>query len=220
MKVTMFLYVITNCINSKQYVGITNDPEKRWATHRCGHGSNLLFAAIKKYGEENFDFDILYTGGDENIKQLETITIKTLETLAPSGYNLTTGGEGKWGCKPTKETRQKMSQSRRGKHPTLETRKKLTEVWKSPEYQLRQRVARQAAWQKPDRQSVRQRQHGGQNPNAKAVLVSGIKYSCLKDAAKAQKVCYQTLLSKFHRCKLANSWPDGFGYLDKSDQHE
>ena len=56
----MYLYRITNIINNKKYIGITNNYKKRWSNHRCGNSKNMVIAkAIKKYGKENFFFEII-----------------------------------------------------------------------------------------------------------------------------------------------------------------
>lgn len=60
-----YIYVITNNINDKQYVGKTNlSIEKRFKEHiRDSKGSmkkhRPLYYAFNKYGIENFSIDIL-----------------------------------------------------------------------------------------------------------------------------------------------------------------
>ena len=59
----MYVYKITNKINNKLYIGITNNYKKRWANHKCCNSPNMIIAkAIKKYGVENFKFEILFQG--------------------------------------------------------------------------------------------------------------------------------------------------------------
>lgn len=88
------IYVITNKINGKQYVGQTVHPDKRWWEHRnraeTHYDDYPIHLAISKYGENNFSFDILeWTEDyDEREKQL----ICELGTISPSGYNIATGG--------------------------------------------------------------------------------------------------------------------------------
>ena len=61
-----FIYVITNEINQKQYVGKTNqiDPSVRFQEHirlfqKGWVGKRPLYNAFKKYGIDNFSFTIL-----------------------------------------------------------------------------------------------------------------------------------------------------------------
>lgn len=90
----MYLYRITNNINHKKYIGITNDYKKRWSNHRCGNSKNMVIAkAIKKYGKENFTFEVVEKGltlDEANLKEIEYI--KQENTLVPNGYNISIGG--------------------------------------------------------------------------------------------------------------------------------
>lgn len=110
------VYLITNTIDGKQYVGKTNDFERRWRTHCNGrHMNSLLDRAIKKYGPENFTTEIL--GESEYDKALllfEVEMIAELNTQVPSGYNITPGGEGNVG-----------NTSRLGRPHTNETRARM-----------------------------------------------------------------------------------------------
>lgn len=58
---TYYLYSITNKINNKAYIGQTVNPENRKEEHlSCGDRSNSrLKKDIKKYGRENFEFEII-----------------------------------------------------------------------------------------------------------------------------------------------------------------
>lgn len=90
----MYLYCITNLINGKQYIGITNNYKKRWSNHKCGNSKNMaMSAAIKKYGVGNFKFEVLLSGlslEEANLKEQEYI--KKYNTLTPNGYNISPGG--------------------------------------------------------------------------------------------------------------------------------
>lgn len=69
----------------------------------------VITNAIKKYGKENFNKEILeYINDDEKhkiVSEREIFWIKEENTLCPSGYNISPGGEG--GC--TKESAKKRS---------------------------------------------------------------------------------------------------------------
>lgn len=90
----MYLYKITNNINSKVYVGITNNYKKRWSNHKCGNSKNMVIAkAIKKYGVENFTFEIIEKNLSlEEVNQKEIEYIKKENSLVPYGYNVSPGG--------------------------------------------------------------------------------------------------------------------------------
>lgn len=90
----MYVYQITNLINKKAYIGITNNYVKRWSNHKCCNNPNMVIAkAIKKYGVDNFKFEILYQGlSVEEAEEKEIELIKNKNTQAPYGYNIQKGG--------------------------------------------------------------------------------------------------------------------------------
>ena len=90
----MYVYQITNLINNKLYIGITNNYIKRWSNHRCCNNPNIVISrAIKKYGAENFKFEILFQGlSIEEAEEKEIQLIAQKNTLVPYGYNVAKGG--------------------------------------------------------------------------------------------------------------------------------
>lgn len=89
------IYLITNLINQKKYVGITkNTIEKRWKEHIRTTRKKKKYAihdAIIKHGEENFSIVLL----EENVTDplRECFWIEQHNTFE-EGYNLTKGGDG------------------------------------------------------------------------------------------------------------------------------
>ena len=60
------IYKITNLINGKMYIGQAQDIYKRWYAHKYSAFKKdnkrynvILYRAIRKYGLENFEFEIL-----------------------------------------------------------------------------------------------------------------------------------------------------------------
>ncbi len=96
MREVWAVYIVTNVMNGKQYVGLTKSLEKRWDAHRRSNGSApALHAAIKKYGKEAFVFTHVCDAFDfEAAQDIERMLIVQHNTKAPNGYNLTDGGEG------------------------------------------------------------------------------------------------------------------------------
>ena len=90
----MYIYQITNLINDKIYIGQTNNITKRWSNHKCCNSPNMVIAkAIKKYGVENFKFEILYRNVPiEQIDELEQKLIVEKNCRVPNGYNVALGG--------------------------------------------------------------------------------------------------------------------------------
>ena len=91
----MYVYQITNKINGKQYIGITNNYKRRWENHKCCNDPSMAIAqAIKKYGANNFDFEVLLSGLTiEEASEKEIELIKTKNTRVPNGYNIAAGGQ-------------------------------------------------------------------------------------------------------------------------------
>ena len=89
------VYVHTNKVNGKRYVGITGrDPEKRWV-NGLGYASNYHFNnAIKKYGWGNFEHEILFKFDTvEEALNKETELILEWKTSDPElGYNVIVEG--------------------------------------------------------------------------------------------------------------------------------
>ena len=94
----MYLYKITNKINNKQYIGITNDVKKRWSNEKSypsdSEKRQVIQEAIHKYGADNFLFEILEKGlSIEEAVKKEQELIAILKTQVPNGYNVHPGGE-------------------------------------------------------------------------------------------------------------------------------
>ena len=89
------IYKITNKVNGKSYIGKSVDIEKRFNEHKKYQSdkNKTLYKAIKKYGVENFSFEIIDICGKEELDEKEIYYIKKFNTLG-FGYNMTIGGDG------------------------------------------------------------------------------------------------------------------------------
>lgn len=117
------VYKHTNKINGKVYIGWTHNenPKIRWhgGTNYMHH---VYFgAAIKKYGWDGFDHEILFCGlSDEEVKKKEIELIALYDATNPNkGYNLTNGGDGSVGYKHTEKAKESMSKARKGKQRSV-----------------------------------------------------------------------------------------------------
>jgi group I intron endonuclease len=95
-----YVYLITNIVNGKQYVGYTTQTIRaRWVQHKsaakCG-SSTVLHKAIRKHGPGNFRLDTIeiVDGTITELKETEVRQIAAHGCVVPRGYNLTHGGEG------------------------------------------------------------------------------------------------------------------------------
>lgn len=133
------VYKISNRINNKIYFGVTQqDLKVRWQQHKCNSNkkSYYLYNAIKKYGFDNFNIEIVFEADTKKEmleKEIQLISIyKTNNRLF--GYNNSTGGESsKKGCKLTQEQKNNISnyQKNRIRKPhSIETIKKMSLISK------------------------------------------------------------------------------------------
>ncbi len=94
------IYKILNKVSGKCYIGETKekDPYTRWNQHlsniRRGVGCPALRDAFQKYGEEAFEFRILFFCFDEDRFHHEIATIAKYNSQVPNGYNIAKGGQG------------------------------------------------------------------------------------------------------------------------------
>lgn len=92
-----YLYKITNLVNGKMYIGVTKDPEQRKRQHfhsRPSKGKDYpIRHAVKKYGKDNFSFEVLCIGSEDYIYDLEKKAIIAYGTIR-NGYNVAAGGKG------------------------------------------------------------------------------------------------------------------------------
>ena len=109
------VYKHTNKINNKVYIGITSrNANERWGNNGINYkNSSYFYSAIQKYGWDNFNHEILFTGltkDDACNKEIELIAFYKSSDKA-FGYNMTTGGEC---CHMTEEAKQKLSKALMG----------------------------------------------------------------------------------------------------------
>ena len=110
-----YIYCYTNLINNKQYIGQTNNLERRKKQHiqdtihqHKGHENAYnqpIHQAMRKYGIDNFDIKILQiieTDNWDEVNKIESDFIKKLNTLSPNGYNLNAQGEARKGNNKSK----------------------------------------------------------------------------------------------------------------------
>lgn len=89
------IYKITNQLNNKSYIGQSINIESRWNHHKNYSMESAhypLYQAFKKYGVENFTFEIIELCSKEKLNEKEIYWIQKYNTYY-NGYNQTTGGQ-------------------------------------------------------------------------------------------------------------------------------
>ena len=122
---TFSIYILTNNVNGKFYIGKTRNIQKRMYGHRrcarLGAKRNTLYLihrAIRKYGIKNFTVEIIFsiTGGGSSIEnslaedlvyEYERVLIKLFDARNKTiGYNISEGGRGNKGFKVKEKNKQ------------------------------------------------------------------------------------------------------------------
>ena len=163
-----FIYITTNLVNGKRYLG-QKIFDRKWKEY-IGSGSAFKFA-VTKYGKENFSKNIVcicYSADELNAIEYElSILFDVVES--DNWYNLVYGGGTTTGMIVSEETRIKQSESRRKNsiiHPEFDKyhSKKMVEfyeqhpeakerisdmfkqLWKNPDYIVRMLQLRESYW--------------------------------------------------------------------------
>ena len=94
MELKLIVYEHVNLFNNKRYIGITSQiPEVRWQRGSGYRENTIFFRAIKKYGWDNFEHNILYEGlSNREALEIESTLIKKYKSLGVS-YNISDGYE-------------------------------------------------------------------------------------------------------------------------------
>lgn len=143
------IYLRTNLVNGKQYVGQTRNMKQReyaWNCLKLRYSNDIITEDRDKYGLENFKTEILRECNDSEGDYWEQYYIKEYNTKYPNGYNISDGGIGAFGIHLTpwnkgipmsEEAKIKLSETKigcvswmKGKHHSEETKKKISEAKK------------------------------------------------------------------------------------------
>jgi len=135
----IYIYIITNSINDKKYIGLhsTNNLNDNYMG-----GGTALKNAQKKYGRINFHKEILLFCDTVDIAYLkEAEYINKYNTIRPSGYNISPSGEPARHGGVSVETRAKMSKKQKVIQAKPEQKKRksilMKEKWSDPLYKER-----------------------------------------------------------------------------------
>ena len=93
------IYKITNLVNGKVYIGQSQDIYSRWKEHKYARNKRdcfALYGAFKKYGLDNFSFEIVECCPFEQLNEKEIYYISQYHSYVgdtkSNGYNMTKGG--------------------------------------------------------------------------------------------------------------------------------
>lgn len=124
------VYKLTNKINGKTYHGQTTEEDIniRWNKYKKLYCKNQpkLYPALKKYGPENFLFEVIDTTpqNQHQLDEMEIFYIAKFDSFH-NGYNANEGGHG---GKKSEETKKKISISLKGRPRSKEAIRKFIET--------------------------------------------------------------------------------------------
>lgn len=124
------IYIIKNLKNNKCYIGQSSNIYARWYNHKyClrnnRHSNEHLQNAWNKYGENNFNFEILELCNEDVIDSREQYCIEKYSSIVDkNGYNLDSGGNKN--KHHSEETKNKIRKANTGKVASDETRRKIS----------------------------------------------------------------------------------------------
>lgn len=209
------IYMISNLVNKKVYIGMSLDLNKRKNGHFAGlrkdrHENERLQNSFNKYGEDAFTFEILIA--DDNISQdelfkLEQMLIQMFETTNRDiGFNLSLGGRGNLGWKMSEKQKQQRSISYTGEGNPFFGKKHSKETlnrimanrdWsytQTNEYKEKMSKAMKGRkFSEEHSKNKSKAQLGGKNPSAKKVSIEGVIYDCIQDAVNVLGVKHTTI---------------------------
>lgn len=203
---TYKIYAHINKINHKIYIGQTSrkNPNERWRYGKGYKHCPHFYNAIQKYGWDNFEHIILFDNisGFEIADILEVELIKKFHTNNNNyGYNSASGGS--FGRTLSKETKEKIRQSKIGnKNPNFNkkakeiTKERLSHSHKgiiqTPEWINKRKCCNSAngMYYKSHniitRQKISEKLRGGKNPSSKKCFI----FSNVKDIKEIECLSY------------------------------
>lgn len=121
------IYKATNKINGKEYIGQSKyslNMRKKSHKKEMKYTSVYFHNALKKYGFESFDWEVIEEVPNENLCEKEIYYIDKFNSFK-NGYNLTTGGDISPMCFP--EIAKKCSETKKGTVFSEEHKRKISE---------------------------------------------------------------------------------------------
>lgn len=154
MELTKYVYITTNLVNSKKYIGVCLNVNKYKADSYLGSGK-LLKLSILKHGRHNFRKEIIkYFDDEKSARQFEReLIFETNAVDSAEYYNLAPGGFGgaAKGHMVSNETREKLRKINNGKKMSVEAVDKMRKALSGRKQKLesieRRRIGIQKAWQ-------------------------------------------------------------------------
>lgn len=200
------VYLISNNVNGKCYVGSTIHLSRRRLEHFSSlannkHPNKHLQNAYNKYGVEVFEFEVLETIIiDDNIKKaLLSREQFWIDNLKPE-YNILPVAGSSLGYRHTEETKRKISESTTG-------------VKKSEEHakHIREGQSGRVLTEEHKAKLSEAAKHRKSPSNHAIISIDGVIYNSLKEASEATGVKYNTIQKRLKNPNFNNYYYVKFG---------
>ena len=181
-----YIYKVTNKINYLCYIGQTVNFDDRVQVHKRAKNNTHLHHTIRKYGVENFIFEILERWPKETLAEREKTWIAFYNTFEGEGYNMTPGGDGAGSG---------------NNHPSKrpEVRRKISDSW-TPERRKEASERNKEFWT-PERR----KEASENNPMKRSEVVEKMKESWTLERRKEFSDNHPTKRPEVRR-KISDSW--------------
>lgn len=184
-----YVYRIYKKDNQKSYIGITMNIDERIGKHKRANVKNMaIHHAIRKYGWNAFNWEILERCSKESLMYRERIYISMLDTYKGFGYNQTPGGEHilfgednpmfgrtgekhhRYGIPHTDEVKRKVSLSNTGYKHTDEAKRKISIAHTGRKHtkeakENMSKAQRRKTYTKEQKEQMSRSKRGKNNPN-------------------------------------------------------
>jgi group I intron endonuclease len=201
----MIIYKVTNINNGKVYIGKTEQElkQRRWSHYNSARNldSNTNFhRALRNYSKKYFQWEIIKECSSiEELNKMEEHFISEYNSFK-FGYNMTEGGDGghtySKGDELYNRIKHKLGKWKNGNPgATKDAIEKRKETFKNTKWVKGENHGNYGHTRN------RGKYKGGDNPNAKPVIIDGIEYATLVSAAKSLNVTESYIR---YRCKSQN----------------
>jgi group I intron endonuclease len=178
-----FIYITTNTINGKQYIGQSNYIKRNWRTY-LGSGKALK-AALKKYGKENFSREIIMDcSTKEDLNAMERHFIHINDAIkSPEYYNISPGGKASLGF-----TGKTLSPEHLNAIKTKCQNRVITDHMRQQSAINCKRTHSSA-----EKKSRNRKLSSKDNPKSISITIDGVEYETLSTAAKSTPYSYHQI---------------------------
>lgn len=210
--------------SGKIYIGITSrDPKLRWGYGYKYKEQTYFYRAIKKYGWNNIQHEVLYS----NLTRGQAITLEQglihyyRSNNNKFGYNITSGGEGLTGMKLSEETKAKISKAHMGMpgyhlHQSEESRRKisLANKGKKRSEECRRQMSLSRRGQKAKPSTIERLRQANYKPVV--CIETNVEYKSIKEASELTGIKYEKIAQC---CRKTIKTANGLHWRFKSDEN-